>query len=254
MTYPFIGGIEINQAINNPALPIGPTLVDSILINTGLINWFQAEPSYLEFSGDDISAFIDRKTGMSRLVRKGVNNGATLISKVLNGFPVAQFNADESDVSIFEGSTLDLTKPFSWAGVACLKSNPASSVLMGTFTSQTVRSILISSANSSSIKFQYGTTTTNEIPITVGVPFTFAAGYDGKYVFLRVNGVTTAAVAAGVPSSSPLSVGALPGGSLFWDGYVSDVFICNVALNSESGATLLSSIQGFIHDIYRLTL
>ncbi|HBX8313292.1 TPA: LamG domain-containing protein [Klebsiella pneumoniae] len=252
MNTAFIGGIETSHEITNPALPIGPTIATAILVNEALINWFQAEFRYIEMINGDISAFIDLKGSHDRLVRKGVNNGATLVPEVLNGFSVAQFNSSESDLSIFDGNTLDLTKPFSWAGVACLKNNTVASNLMGTFTSQTVRAIINAPGGKSAIKFQYGTVSTNELPITIGEPFTFAAGFDGQNIFLRVNGVTTAAPAAGSPSISPLAVGALPGGQQYWDGYISDLFICNAALNSDAGKSLLTAIQQFSQEIYKL--
>ncbi|HGY1290582.1 TPA: hypothetical protein ACNUZJ_005395, partial [Raoultella ornithinolytica] len=82
----------------------------------------------------------------------------------------------------------------------------------------------------------------------------FAAGYDGTNIFLRVNGTTASVAAAGSPSTSVFALGALPGGSQFWDGDVSDIVMCNVALNASAGASLLTKLTAFYKDVYGLTL
>ncbi|WP_134392500.1 hypothetical protein [Klebsiella pneumoniae] len=60
--------------------------------------------------------------------------------------------------------------------------------------------------------------------------------------------------AAGSPSSSAFALGALPGGSQFWDGDVSDLFLCIVAMNTSAGASLLTKLTAFYEDVYGLTL
>ena len=82
----------------------------------------------------------------------------------------------------------------------------------------------------------------------------FVCGYDGTNIFLRVNGVMASVAAAGSPSSSAFALGALPGGSQFWDGDVSDLFLCIVAMNTSAGASLLTKLTAFYEDVYGLTL
>ncbi|MEG8733935.1 hypothetical protein U4Q52_09670, partial [Klebsiella pneumoniae] len=69
-----------------------------------------------------------------------------------------------------------------------------------------------------------------------------------------VNGNISSVPAAGSPSSSAFALGALPGGSQFWDGDVSDLFLCTVAMNTSAGASLLAKLTAFYKDVYGLTL
>jgi hypothetical protein len=156
---------------------------------------------------------------------------------------------------MFSGPPQNLATPFSWAGVAILNSDAASANLMGTFTSSSVRSILNVSVGTSSIRFQYGTTSTASLPITLGQPFAFAAGFDGTNIFLMVNGAVSVVAAAGAPSTSPLALGALPGGSQFWDGSVADIFMCDLALNSAAAAAvaLMGKVRNFTQAVYGLS-
>ncbi|ELV5035003.1 hypothetical protein SHB64_004299, partial [Escherichia coli] len=159
--------------------------------------------------------------------------------------------------SLFSGDVLDLTQPFSWSGVATLRALAASSNLCGTFTSSSVRAILnvsVSGGNAGKLQFLYGSATCVGPTLDLNTPFAFVCGYDGTNIFLRVNGVMASVAAAGSPSSSAFALGALPGGSLFWDGDVSDLFLCTVAMNTSAGASLLTKLTAFYEDVYGLTL
>lgn len=252
-----MAGILIPQAFNNPSLPTGEGLAAAILADTGLKNWFQADYQFVTLSGSDIVSFNDRKTSIAKLTRAGENNGATLVDGIFGLYPGARFNSSESDRSMFGGEPLDLTRPFSWAGVATLRTLAASSNLAGTFTTSSVRSILnvsVSGANAGKLTFLYGTASCVGPLLPLNKPFAFACGFDGANVFLRVNGETVTVAAAGAPSSSAFALGALPGGSQFWDGDVGDIFICNTALTLPAGNSLLKNIHDFIYATYGVVL
>ncbi|MEI3784880.1 hypothetical protein V8G86_06400 [Klebsiella pneumoniae] len=190
------------------------------------------------------------------MTRADAAKGATLVSNAFGQYSGARFNAAESDRSLFSGDVLDLTQPFSWSGVATLRALAASSNLCGTFTSSSVRAILNVSptTNAGKLQFLYGSATCVGPTLDLNTPFAFVCGYDGTNIFLRVNGVMASVAAAGSPSSSAFALGALPGGSQFWDGDVSDLFLCTVAMNTSAGASLLTKLTAFYEDVYGLTL
>ncbi|WP_187416113.1 hypothetical protein, partial [Klebsiella pneumoniae] len=202
------------------------------------------------------ASFNDRKGTASKLTRADAAKGATLVSNAFGQYSGARFNAAESDRSLFSGDVLDLTQPFSWSGVATLRALAASSNLCGTFTSSSVRAILNVSptTNAGKLQFLYGSATCVGPTLDLNTPFAFVCGYDGTNIFLRVNGVMASVAAAGSPSSSAFALGALPGGSQFWDGDVSDLFLCTVAMNTSAGASLLTKLTAFYEDVYGLTL
>ncbi|STU29786.1 Uncharacterised protein [Klebsiella pneumoniae] len=249
-------GIVVAQNFKNNALPAGESLASALIADAGVKNWFQADANSVTLSGDDIASFNDRKGTASKLTRAGAANGATLVSNAFGPYSGARFNASESDRSLFSGDVLDLTQPFSWSGVATLRALAASSNLCGTFTSSSVRAILNVSptTNAGKLQFLYGSATCVGPTLDLNTPFAFVCGYDGTNIFLRVNGVMASVAAAGSPSSSAFALGALPGGSQFWDGDVSDLFLCTVAMNTNAGASLLAKLTAFYEDVYGLTL
>ncbi|EGO3535956.1 TPA: hypothetical protein OT283_000847 [Escherichia coli] len=250
-------GIVVAQNFKNNALPAGESLASALIADSGVKNWFQADANSVTLSGNDIASFNDRKGTASKLTRAGTANGATLVSNAFGPYSGARFNAVESDRSLFNGDALDLTEPFSWSGIATLRSLAASSNLCGTFTSSSVRAILnvsVSGGNAGKLTFQVGTATCVGPTLDLNTPFAFVCGYDGTNIFLRVNGVMASVAAAGSPSSSAFALGALPGGSQFWDGDVSDLFLCTVAMNGSAGASLLTKLTAFYEDVYGLTL
>ncbi|STU50375.1 Uncharacterised protein [Klebsiella pneumoniae] len=249
-------GIVVAQNFKNNALPAGESLASALIADAGVKNWFQADANSVTLSGDDIASFNDRKGTASKLTRAGAANGATLVSNAFGPYSGARFNASESDRSLFSGDVLDLTQPFSWSGVATLRALAASSNLCGTFTSSSVRAILNVSptTNAGKLQFLYGSATCVGPTLDLNTPFAFVCGYDGTNIFLRVNGVMASVAAAGSPSSSAFALGALPGGSQFWDGDVSDLFLCTVAMNTSAGASLLTKLTAFYEDVYGLTL
>ncbi|STU22850.1 Uncharacterised protein [Klebsiella pneumoniae] len=249
-------GIVVAQNFNNTALPAGESLASALIADSGVKNWFQADANSVTLSGNDIASFNDRKGTASKLTRADAANGATLVSNAFGPYSGARFNAVESDRSLFSGDVLDLTQPFSWSGVATLRALAASSNLCGTFTSSSVRAILNVSptTNAGKLQFLYGSATCVGPTLELNTPFAFVCGYDGTNIFLRVNGTTASVAAAGSPSTSVFALGALPGGSQFWDGDVSDIFMCNVALNASAGASLLTKLTAFYKDVYGLTL
>ncbi|HBX2620859.1 TPA: hypothetical protein MHT91_28345 [Klebsiella pneumoniae] len=249
-------GIVVAQNFNNTALPAGESLASALIADSGVKNWFQADANSVTLSGNDIASFNDRKGTASKLTRADAANGATLVSNAFGQYSGARFNASESDRSLFSGDVLDLTQPFSWSGVATLRALAASSNLCGTFTSSSVRAILNVSptTNAGKLQFLYGSATCVGPTLDLNTPFAFVCGYDGTNIFLRVNGVMASVAAAGSPSSSAFALGALPGGSQFWDGDVSDLFLCTVAMNTSAGASLLAKLTAFYEDVYGLTL
>ncbi|HBY9734311.1 Uncharacterised protein [Klebsiella pneumoniae] len=249
-------GIVVAQNFKNNALPAGESLASALIADSGIKNWFQADANSVTLSGNDIASFNDRKGTASKLTRADAANGATLVSNAFGQYSGARFNASESDRSLFSGDVLDLTQPFSWSGVATLRALAASSNLCGTFTSSSVRAILNVSptTNAGKLKFLYGSATCVGPTLELNTPFAFVCGYDGTNIFLRVNGVMASVAAAGSPSSSAFALGALPGGSQFWDGDVSDLFLCTVAMNTSAGASLLTKLTAFYEDVYGLTL
>ncbi|EIX9087179.1 hypothetical protein QIG86_02175 [Klebsiella pneumoniae] len=249
-------GIVVAQNFNNTALPAGESLASALIADSGVKNWFQADANSVTLSGNDIVSFNDRKGTASKLTRADAANGATLVSNAFGQYSGARFNASESDRSLFSGDVLDLTQPFSWSGVATLRALAASSNLCGTFTSSSVRAILNVSptTNAGKLQFLYGSATCVGPTLDLNTPFAFVCGYDGTNIFLRVNGVMASVAAAGSPSSSAFALGALPGGSQFWDGDVSDLFLCTVAMNTSAGASLLAKLTAFYKDVYGLTL
>nr|DAV78091.1 MAG TPA: hypothetical protein [Caudoviricetes sp.] len=249
-------GIIVAQNFNNTALPAGESLASALIADSGVKNWFQADANSVTLSGNDIVSFNDRKGTASKLTRADAANGATLVSNAFGQYSGARFNASESDRSLFSGDVLDLTQPFSWSGVATLRALAASSNLCGTFTSSSVRAILNVSptTNAGKLQFLYGSATCVVPTLDLDTPFAFVCGYDGTNIFLRVNGVMASVAAAGSPSSSAFALGALPGGSQFWDGDVSDLFLCTVAMNTSAGASLLAKLTAFYKDVYGLTL
>lgn len=249
-------GIIVAQNFNNTALPAGESLASALIADSGVKNWFQADANSVTLSGNDIVSFNDRKGTASKLTRADAANGATLVSNAFGQYSGARFNASESDRSLFSGDVLDLTQPFSWSGVATLRALAASSNLCGTFTSSSVRAILNVSptTNAGKLQFLYGSATCVGPTLDLDTPFAFVCGYDGTNIFLRVNGVMASVAAAGSPSSSAFALGALPGGSQFWDGDVSDLFLCTVAMNTSAGASLLAKLTAFYKDVYGLTL
>ncbi|HIF4856894.1 TPA: hypothetical protein ACX14C_000259 [Klebsiella pneumoniae] len=249
-------GIVVAQNFNNTALPAGESLASALIADSGVKNWFQADANSVTLSGNDIASFNDRKGTASKLTRADAANGATLVSNAFGQYSGARFNASESDRSLFSGDVLDLTQPFSWSGVATLRALAASSNLCGTFTSSSVRAILNVSptTNAGKLQFLYGSATCVGPTLDLNTPFAFVCGYDGTNIFLRVNGVMASVAAAGSPSSSAFALGALPGGSQFWDGDVSDLFLCTVAMNTSAGASLLAKLTAFYKDVYGLTL
>jgi hypothetical protein len=249
-------GIIVAQNFNNTALPAGESLASALIADSGVKNWFQADANSVTLSGNDIVSFNDRKGTASKLTRADAANGATLVSNAFGQYSGARFNASESDRSLFSGDVLDLTQPFSWSGVATLRALAASSNLCGTFTSSSVRAILNVSptTNAGKLQFLYGSAKCVGPTLDLDTPFAFVCGYDGTNIFLRVNGVMASVAAAGSPSSSAFALGALPGGSQFWDGDVSDLFLCTVAMNTSAGASLLAKLTAFYKDVYGLTL
>ncbi|MGK1676423.1 hypothetical protein ACRE97_24030 [Klebsiella pneumoniae] len=249
-------GIVVAQNFKNNALPAGESLASALIADSGVKNWFQADANSVTLSGNDIVSFNDRKGTASKLTRADAANGATLVSNAFGQYSGARFNASESDRSLFSGDVLDLTQPFSWSGVATLRALAASSNLCGTFTSSSVRAILNVSptTNAGKLQFLYGSATCVGPTLDLNTPFAFVCGYDGTNIFLRVNGVMASVAAAGSPSSSAFALGALPGGSQFWDGDVSDLFLCTVAMNTSAGASLLAKLTAFYKDVYGLTL
>ena len=249
-------GIVVAQNFNNTALPAGESLASALIADSGVKNWFQADANSVTLSGNDIVSFNDRKGTASKLTRADAAKGATLVSNAFGQYSGARFNAAESDRSLFSGDVLDLTQPFSWSGVATLRALAASSNLCGTFTSSSVRAILNVSptTNAGKLQFLYGSATCVGPTLDLNTPFAFVCGYDGTNIFLRVNGVMASVAAAGSPSSSAFALGALPGGSQFWDGDVSDLFLCTVAMNTSAGASLLAKLTAFYKDVYGLTL
>ncbi|EMX0086788.1 hypothetical protein AAEV22_004496 [Escherichia coli] len=249
-------GIVVAQNFNNTALPAGESLASALIADSGVKNWFQADANSVTLSGNDIVSFNDRKGTASKLTRADAAKGATLVSNAFGQYSGARFNAAESDRSLFSGDVLDLTQPFSWSGVATLRALAASSNLCGTFTSSSVRAILNVSptTNAGKLQFLYGSATCVGPTLDLDTPFAFVCGYDGTNIFLRVNGVMASVAAAGSPSSSAFALGALPGGSQFWDGDVSDLFLCTVAMNTSAGASLLAKLTAFYEDVYGLTL
>ncbi|HBS6094709.1 TPA: hypothetical protein MAL34_005151 [Klebsiella pneumoniae] len=249
-------GIVVAQNFKNNALPAGESLASALIADSGVKNWFQADANSVTLSGNDIVSFNDRKGTASKLTRADAAKGATLVSNAFGQYSGARFNAAESDRSLFSGDVLDLTQPFSWSGVATLRALAASSNLCGTFTSSSVRAILNVSptTNAGKLQFLYGSATCVGPTLDLNTPFAFVCGYDGTNIFLRVNGVMASVAAAGSPSSSAFALGALPGGSQFWDGDVSDLFLCTVAMNTSAGASLLTKLTAFYEDVYGLTL
>ena len=249
-------GIVVAQNFNNTALPAGESLASALIADSGVKNWFQADANSVTLSGNDIVSFNDRKGTASKLTRADAAKGATLVSNAFGQYSGARFNAAESDRSLFSGDVLDLTQPFSWSGVATLRALAATSNLCGTFTSSSVRAILNVSptTNAGKLQFLYGSAKCVGPTLDLNTPFAFVCGYDGTNIFLRVNGVMASVAAAGSPSSSAFALGALPGGSLFWDGDVSDLFLCTVAMNTSAGASLLTKLTAFYEDVYGLTL
>lgn len=249
-------GIVVAQNFKNNALPAGESLASALIADSGVKNWFQADANSVTLSGNDIASFNDRKGTASKLTRADAAKGATLVSNAFGPYSGARFNAAESDRSLFSGDVLDLTQPFSWSGVATLRALAASSNLCGTFTSSSVRAILNVSptTNAGKLQFLYGSATCVGPTLDLNTPFAFVCGYDGTNIFLRVNGVMASVAAAGRPSSSAFALGALPGGSQFWDGDVSDLFLCTVAMNTSAGASLLTKLTAFYEDVYGLTL
>ncbi|MET7261153.1 hypothetical protein ABZM39_07675 [Escherichia coli] len=249
-------GIVVAQNFNNTALPAGESLASALIADSGVKNWFQADANSVTLSGNDIVSFNDRKGTASKLTRADAAKGATLVSNAFGQYSGARFNAAESDRSLFSGDVLDLTQPFSWSGVATLRALAASSNLCGTFTSSSVRAILNVSptTNAGKLQFLYGSAKCVGPTLDLNTPFAFVCGYDGTNIFLRVNGVMASVAAAGSPSSSAFALGALPGGSQFWDGDVSDLFLCTVAMNTSAGASLLTKLTAFYEDVYGLTL
>ncbi|HCI6908571.1 hypothetical protein [Klebsiella pneumoniae] len=249
-------GIVVAQNFNNTALPAGESLASALIADSGVKNWFQADANSVTLSGNDIVSFNDRKGTASKLTRADAAKGATLVSNAFGQYSGARFNAAESDRSLFSGDVLDLTQPFSWSGVATLRALTATSNLCGTFTSSSVRAILNVSptTNAGKLQFLYGSKTCVGPTLDLDTPFAFVCGYDGTNIFLRVNGVMASVAAAGSPSSSAFALGALPGGSQFWDGDVSDLFLCTVAMNTSAGASLLAKLTAFYKDVYGLTL
>jgi hypothetical protein len=250
-----IAGIRINQPFNNDALSVGGSRAEALLGDVHLVNWFQADPRSVDLDGAEIISFTDKKGTGAKFTRASSANSATLANGLFGIYPGARFNASESDKSVFSGAASNLSLPFTWAGVATLNNNAAAANLMGTFTSTTVRSILNVSGGTAAMRLQFGTVSTGALAIPIGQPFAFAAGFDGTNIFLMVNGAVSVVAAAGAPSISALSLGALPGGGQFWDGNVSDIFICDIALNSPAPAatTLLSKIRGFTQRAYGLS-
>lgn len=250
-------GFRIPQRFNNPALLPGGSIAEALKADTGLLHWFQADANSVTLSENDIVSFNDRKGTASKLTRANAANGATLISNAFGSYSGARFNAAESDRSMFSGDAQDLTQPFSWAGIATLRTLAATSNLCGTFTSSNVRAILnvsTSGGNAGKLVFQLGTATCVGPTLDLNQPFAFVCGYDGTNIFLRVNGTVASVPAAGSPSLSAFALGALPGGSQFWDGDVGDLFMCNVALNTTNGATLLNKIKAYLKACYGVTL
>nr|EKU5367374.1 hypothetical protein [Escherichia coli] len=248
--------IVVAQNFNNTALPAGESLASALIADSGVKNWFQADANSVTLSGNDIVSFNDRKGTASKLTRADAAKGATLVSNAFGQYSGARFNAAESDLSLFSGDVLDLTQPFSWSGVATLRALAATSNLCGTFTSSSVRAILNVSptTNAGKLQFLYGSAKCVGPTLDLNTPFAFVCGYDGTNIFLRVNGVMASVAAAGSPSSSAFALGALPGGSQFWDGDVSDLFLCTVAMNTSAGASLLTKLTAFYEDVYGLTL
>ncbi|EPJ9092845.1 hypothetical protein MXA37_004146, partial [Escherichia coli] len=246
----------VAQNFNNTALPAGESLASALIADSGVKNWFQADANSVTLSGNDIVSFNDRKGTASKLTRADAAKGATLVSNAFGQYSGARFNAAESDLSLFSGDVLDLTQPFSWSGVATLRALAATSNLCGTFTSSSVRAILNVSptTNAGKLQFLYGSAKCVGPTLDLNTPFAFVCGYDGTNIFLRVNGVMASVAAAGSPSSSAFALGALPGGSQFWDGDVSDLFLCTVAMNTSAGASLLTKLTAFYEDVYGLTL
>ncbi|HCX5694320.1 TPA: hypothetical protein OZV68_004529 [Escherichia coli] len=252
-----MAGIQVPDVFNHPDLPQGESVADALLLDTGLDHWFQSDYEFVTLNGTDIISFNDRVTATAKLNRAGENNGASLLNNLFSGYPGARFNSAESDRSMFNGSTPDLTHTFSWTGIATLRTLAASSNLCGTFSTSTVRTIINVSVGGNKpgkLAFLYGTSSCYGPVLDLNTPFVFACGYDGENIFLRVNGETVSAVAAGSPSASQFALGALPGGDQFWNGDVGDFFMCNVALNAPEGAGLLKKFIEYYKTTYGLNL
>ena len=250
-------GIVVAQNFNNASLPAGESLASSILADNHVINWFQADPNYVTLAGTDIISFTDRKGTANKLTRVSSATGATLTENLFSQYTGARFNAAESDQYLMSGTAQDLTQPFTWSGVATLRTLAATGTLMGTFSSSSVRAIVsvtISGANAGRLSFLYGSASCFGHVLGLDEPFAFACGFDGVNVFLMSDGIRSSLAASGSPSATAFSVGALPGKSLFWDGDVSDIFLCDVAVNSSAGASLLTKLTAFYEDVYGLTL
>lgn len=245
-------GIRINQPFLNDSLTVGGSLAEALVGDSHLINWYQADARSLTLEGAEIVSFNDKKPTGSKYTRNSGSNSATLVNALFGIYPGAKFNPAESDKSVFSGTTPNLAVPFSWAGVATLAGNTASGTLFGTFTSSTVRSILRVGVGTTALQFQYGTTQTAALPVTLGQPFAFAAGSDGTNLFLKVNGAESIVPVAGAPGSSTMALGGLTSGGQFWDGNVSDIFVCDLALNAADAANqaLLRKIRNFTQTVY----
>ena len=245
-------GIVIPQSFNNPALPVGESLADALIADPAISYWFQADANHVELDASGITAFIDRKGSGTRFTRNGSANSPELTPDQFEGYAGAVFNSADPDYC-FLSSPPDLTQPFTWAGIARLDDNSASSNLMGKFSNSSTRCILNVSANNPRLNFLYGSSQSIGVAIPVGAAFGFIASFDGTKIAISVGGVTATATAAGAPSTTALSLGALPGGSQFWAGAVSDIIICNGigALDgSADGAAVLAKIRGYFETVY----
>lgn len=249
-----MSGIRIPQAFNNAALPQGASVADAILADARISHWFQAEAANLEVDESGIAAFIDRKDPLVRFARNGAANSPELVADQFAGFSGAIFDPADPDYC-FLSAVPNLNQPYTWAGVASLRSNSATGNLLAVFTNSTTRSILNVSAGTSSLRFQRGTSTA-QLPIQVGVPFAFIASYDGTNIALALGGQVFTATAAGAPGSTNLALGALPGGSQFWDGAVGDIILCDglgVLDGSAAGNEVATKLRNFFQVTYGLT-
>lgn len=249
-----LGGILVDQPFKNAKLPSGNSLGNAILNDPKLLHWFQADKSYLTLSGNNITEMIDKTGKAESFINKTEDNCPSLVNGVFDVFSGARFNALKSNLLYYSAGVLDLTKPFSWAGVATLNSNSDSSNLMGVFKNSSERAIINAVAGASSLRFQYGGRTTDGVPIKVGEPFAFSVGFDGTNIYIRVNGMVVSAQASGGPSKATLVLGGLSVASQFWDGDISDIWICDTALNTEEGAGLLKKICDFTLNVYGIVL
>lgn len=252
-----LGGILVDQAFKNVNLPVSVTVASSLISDEKVKNWFQADANYVSLSGDDIVSFNDRKGTGDKLNRASDNTGPTLVNGLFGSYSGARFNSSESDRTLFSGNAQNLSSPFSWSGVATLRNLAASSTMCGTFSSSSVRAILavsVSGTNAGKLLFQYGTATVVGPTIELNKPFAFACGFDGASIFIRMGGITYTAAAAGAPSTSSFALGALPGGSQFWDGDIGEIFLCNDSLNSSTGEILLNKLINFYKTVYSLDL